>query len=73
MSCSEIRGIAWLSGKCLTCNPGVLGHTRSSGFFVVVSLDKTLQGPSLVLMNPRKDMNNMSCHPGMTEILLRAA
>ena len=34
--------------KCLTCNPGVLGSSRtgSSGFFVGVSLGKTLQNPT---------------------------
>ena len=42
--------------NCLTPNPGVLGlsHTGSSGFFVGVSLGKTLQSPSLVLVKPRK-------------------
>ena len=29
--------------------------------------------PSLVLVKPRKDMNNVSCHRDMTEILLKAA
>ena len=44
-------------------------------FFVGVSLDKTLQSPSLVLVKPRKDMNNASCRSDMTktEILLKAA
>ena len=61
--------------KCLTRNPGVLGssRTRSYGFFVGVSLGKTLQSPSLVLMKPRKDVNNVSCRRDMTEILLKAA
>ena len=38
--------------RCLTRNPGVLGSSRtgSSGFFVGVSLDETLQSPSLVLV-----------------------
>ena len=61
--------------KCLTRNPGVLGpnRTRFSGCFVGVSLGKTLQSPSLVLVKPRKDMNNVSCRRDMTEILLKAA
>ena len=61
--------------KCLTRNQGVLGLSRtgSSGFFVGVSLGKTLQSPSLVLVKLRKDMNNVSCHRDMTEILLNAA
>ena len=28
--------------------------------------------PSLVLVKPGKDMNNVSCHRDMTEILLKA-
>ena len=28
---------------------------------------------SLVLVKPRKDMNNVNCHCDMTEILLKAA
>ena len=43
------------------------------GFFVGVSLGKTLQSPSLVLVKPRKDMNNVSCCRDITEILLKAA
>ena len=60
---------------CLTHNPGVLGssHTGSSVFFVEVSLGKTLQSPSLVLLKPREDMNNVSCCHGMTEKMLKAA
>ena len=54
--------------KCLTCNPGVLGssHTESSEFFVGVTLGKTLRSPSLVLVKPRKDMNNVNCCRDMT-------
>ena len=61
--------------KCLTRNSGVLGsrHTGSSEFFVGVSLGQTLQSPSLVLVKPRKDINNVSCRRDMTEILLKAA
>ena len=49
--------------KCLTRNHGVLGSscTGSSGFFVGVSLGKTLHNPSLALVKLRKDMNNVSC------------
>ena len=61
--------------KCLIRNPVVLGLSRtgSSEFFVGVSLGKTLQSPSLVLMKPRKDMNDVSCRCDMTEILLKVA
>ena len=38
-----------------------------------VSLGKTLQSPSLVLVKSRKDMNNLSCRRDVTEILLKAA
>ena len=57
--------------KCLTHNPGVLGssHTGSSGFF----LGQDTSDPSLVLVKPRKDMNNVSCRHDMTEILLKVA
>ena len=60
---------------CLTRCPGVMGSscTGSSGFFVGISLGKTLQSPSLVLMKPRKDMNNVSCRRDISEILLKAA
>ena len=60
--------------ECSTRNPGVLVSIRpgSSGFFVGVSLGKTLQSPSLVLVKPRKDMNNVSCRRDMTEIFLKA-
>ena len=60
--------------KCLTRNPGVLGLscTGSSEFFVGLSLGKTLQSPSLVLVKPRKDMNYVSCCRDMIEIPLRA-
>ena len=47
--------------KCLTHNPGVQGLSRIGylWFLVGVSMGKTLQSPSLVLMKPRKDMNNV--------------
>ena len=49
-------------------------HIGSSGvFFVGVSLGKTLQSLSLVLVKPREDMNNKSCHRDITQILLKAA
>ena len=40
-------------------------------FFVVVFLGKTLPSPSLVLVKPRKGINNTSCLRDMTEILLK--
>ena len=59
--------------KCLTRNPGVLGlsHTGSSGFFCGSVLGQETSKPSLVLVKPRKDVNNVSCRPDMTEILLK--
>ena len=62
--------------KCSTHNPGVPGSscTGSSVFFFVgVSLGKTLESPSLVLVKPGKDMNSVSCRRDMTEILLKVA
>ena len=61
--------------KCLTRNPGVLGssRTRSSELFRGSVLGKDTSEPSLVLVKPRKDMNNVSCRGDMTEILLKAA
>ena len=38
---------------------------------VGVSLGKTLQSPSQVLVRPRKDMNNVNCCHDKTEILLK--
>ena len=59
--------------KRLTRNPGVLGssRTRFSEFSIGVSLGKTLQSPSLVLVKPKKDMNNVSCGRNVTEVLLK--
>ena len=61
--------------KCLTCNLWVLGssHTGSSGFFHGSVLGQDTSEPSLVLVKPRKDMNNVNCRCDMTEILLKAA
>ena len=60
--------------KCLTRNPGVLGSscTGSSGFFRGSVLWQDTSEPSLVLVNPRKDMNNVKRRRDMTEILLKA-
>ena len=59
----------------LTSDPGVMGSnpTGSSKFFIGVSLGKTLQSPSLVLVKPRKDMNDVSCRCDLTEIPWKAA
>ena len=58
--------------KCLTRNSGVLGSslTGPTEFLVGVSLGKTLQSPSLVLVKPRKDV---SFRRDMIEILLKTA
>ena len=47
-------------------------RTGSSGAFMRVTLGKTLQSPSLLLVKPRKEMNNVSCRRDMTEILWKA-
>ena len=59
----------------LTRNLGILGssHIGSSGFFHGGVLRQDTSEPSLVLVKPRKDMNNVSCCRDMTEILLKAA
>ena len=61
--------------KCLTRNIVVLGSSRteSTGFFVEVSAGKALQSPSLLLVKPRKDMNNVGCRTDITEMVLKAA
>ena len=61
--------------KRLTCNPGILGLSRtgSSGFFGGSVLGQDTSEPSVVLVKPRKDMSNVSCRRDMTEILLKAA
>ena len=61
--------------KCLTRNPGVLGSssTESSGVFRGSVLGQDTSEPSLVLVKPRKDMNNVSCRRDINEILLKAA
>ena len=60
--------------KSLARNPGILGssHTGSSGVFVGVFSGKTLQSPGLVLVKPRKKVNNVSCSRYITEIMLKA-
>ena len=54
-------------------DPGVMdsSHTGSYGFFRGGVLVKTLRSPNLVLVKPRKDMDNVSCRCDMTEILLK--
>ena len=61
--------------KCLTRNSGVLVSSRSgsSGLFCGSVLGQDTSEPSLVLLKPRKDMNNVSCRRDLTEILLKPA
>ena len=47
--------------RCWTHNPVVMNRTGSSGFFMGVFLGKTLQSPSLIIVKPREDMDNVSC------------
>ena len=69
--------VSWLEFCCLVNGYSrnnfslEITHTGSSRLFVGVSLGKTLQTPSLVLVKPRKDMNNISCCHDMIEILLK--
>ena len=68
------RGPAWLSGKVsdtYSRGPGFEPHWIL-GFFVGVSLGKTLQNPSLIMVKPRKEINNVSCRRDMTEKMLKA-
>ena len=58
--------------KCLTHNPGDLDSSHTgSVWFMEFSLTMTIQSPGLVLVKPSKDMNNVSCHRDMTEILFK--
>ena len=60
--------------KCLTRNPWVLGLKRTpgtSGETLQKPLRKTLQIPGLILVKPKKDIENASCRRDMTEILLK--
>ena len=57
--------------KCLIHNPGVIGLSCTGSFRGNV-LGQETSKPSLVLVRPRKDMNNVSCRRDMTEILLKA-
>ena len=61
--------------ECLSRIRGVLSSsgTVSSGFLTGLSLGKTLQRLSQVLVKPREDTNDVSCCHDMTEILLKAA
>ena len=43
------------------------------GFFRGSILGQDTSEPSLVLVKPRKTMNNVNCRRDMTEILLKAA
>ena len=67
--------------KCLTCNPGVLGSSRtgSSGSFCGSVLGQDIKNSChSVLAQPstgktQESMNNVICCRDMTEILLKAA
>ena len=59
LSCCRSYIVQWLKPD---------GAVRGSGFLVGVSLGKTLQSPSPVLVKPRTDMNNISCNHEMTKL-----
>ena len=60
---------------CFTRNPGALGSSRtgSSGFSFESVLGQDTSEPGLVLVKPRKDMNNVRCRRDITDILLKLA
>ena len=69
------RDPTWLSGKCPSRKPGVVGFEPLwilCFYFFPRGSGKTPQSPSLVLIKPRRDRNNVICLPDMTEILLTA-
>ena len=47
--------------------------TGSYWLFVRMSFGKILHRPSLEVVKPRKDMNNVSCSHDLTEIILKMA
>ena len=53
--------------QCLTHNPGVRATLDPLGFFRGSVLGQDTSEPSLVLVKPRKDMNNVSCCRDMTK------
>ena len=61
--------------ECLTRNPGVLGSSRtgSTRFFHGSVLGQDTSEPQPSTGETQEDMNNVSCHRDMTEILLKAA
>ena len=59
--------ILWEKEKMLVSNIFSFYHNVFAG----VSLGKTLQSPSLVLVQPRKDINNVSRRRDMTDILFK--
>ena len=69
-----LKGPAWLNGKAFdpsSRGPGSGPH-RIHWVFLGVSLGKPLQSPGVVLVKPRKDMNNVMFRCDITEILLKA-
>ena len=58
-------GSAWSVVKCITCNLEAPGSscTGSSGILVRVSLGKSLQSLSIVLVKPRKHINSLPDMP----------
>ena len=63
----EREKILWEKEKMLVSSIFSFYHNVFAG----VSLGKTLQSPSLVLVQPRKDINNVSRRRDMTEILFK--
>ena len=66
---AEVRGEKTPERKLVSTRYPTHNHQVMSP---TLSLGKTLQSPSLVLVKPRKDMNNVSCRRDITEILLKA-
>ena len=74
-ACSAIGVLRGSVVKCLTRNQGVLGSKDTSFLFLFLFmgvLRETLQRPSLELLKPKEEIDDMSCHGDITEIMLVA-
>ena len=70
-----LRGPTWLSVKVFgskSRGPGFEPHRILWVFWLECPWARH-QSPSLVLVKPREDMNNVTCRRHMPEILLKAA
>ena len=65
------RDPAWLSGNVFDSQSRAPGSNciGSSGFFMGVSLGKTIQSPNIILAKRKKDINNVSCRLDMRDTI----